>query len=377
MITYRVSTQPEPPVRFYKVIALSFLAITIALLGVIIFITSKKATVVVVAKTDIKPIVLTLKVASGGEARDAIKGGVSSTAFSWSETFYPTGTKSQVGTAKGQVILYNKTNAAQTLIKTTRLLDPTGKLFRLADKVVVPANGKVTAAVYADKSGAEHEIGPTQFIIPGLSVDKQKVIYAVSEAAMKGGEERIGVLSAEDVAAAEKQFKDRAAQAFAAQFPVRSGEAQTISIIESAGKSNHQIGDEVADFKVSGTSTVVVVTYAAADLNRLLEQKVGEAISPAREKVVSVPKTPQITVAAYDSKQGTAELAVRQEVTVTLDADVESLAPQNFLGKKKAEIERYVLGLDHVSNVDVKFSPRWMLSAPMVPDKVKVIVKTI
>ena len=86
---------------------------------------------------------------------------------------------------------------------------------------------------------------------------------------------------------------------------------------------------------------------------------------------------PQITVGNYSLKDSTAELAVREDATVTLDANVEKLSPQYFLGKKKDEIQRYVLGLDHVASVDVKFSPSWLMSAPTVPDRIKIVVKNV
>jgi len=60
-----------------------------------------------------------------------------------------------------------------------------------------------------------------------------------------------------------------------------------------------------------------------------------------------------------------------------LDADAEKVAPTQFLGKTKEEIERLIMGLDHVSAAEVKFSPSWIRKSPTVVDHVKVIVKNI
>ena len=179
MITHRLGTQspaPEPAVRFYKIIALTFLVITIALLGVVVFITSKKATVVIVAKEDTKNVNVNVKVAKEANKENTMAGLVSSVDFSWSEKYYPTGNKTVEGIATGEVVLYNKTNASQALVKTTRLLNPQGILFRLSDRVTVPANGQIVALVYADEVGPKSDIGSSTFTIPGLSEDKQKVI---------------------------------------------------------------------------------------------------------------------------------------------------------------------------------------------------------
>ena len=78
---------------------------------------------------------------------------------------------------------------------------------------------------------------------------------------------------------------------------------------------------------------------------------------------------------SYDLKNNTAQISVHEEVMVTLDANAPRLSASNFFDKKKDEIERYVLGLHHVSGVEVKFSPGWMRNAPSVSDRIKVVVK--
>src|SRR3989338_1558315 len=174
MITHRRSTKmatPEPPIRFYRTIAISFLLITLALLGVIIFFTSKKATILVLASDGSKQVAINLEVGGGrqeGGASNRMSGLVTTTLFSRSEKYYPTGTKTISGIAGGEVVIYNKSNTAQPLVKTTRLLVANGALFRLSDRVLVPANGQVTAEVYADQSGSASDISPSRFSIPGL-----------------------------------------------------------------------------------------------------------------------------------------------------------------------------------------------------------------
>jgi len=84
-----------------------------------------------------------------------------------------------------------------------------------------------------------------------------------------------------------------------------------------------------------------------------------------------------VTVASYDAASNSAQLAVNQDVVVTLDANAEKLSPQYFMGKTKDEIERYLFELDHVAGVQVNFTPAWSSKAPTVPDKIKVLVKDI
>ena len=381
MITYRISTQPppEPPVRLYKIIAISFLVITVVLLGLVIFMTSKKTTIIIVAKQDTRNIDVVAKVSKNADDTNALFGAVTSTLFAWSEQFQPTGDKTVEGVSRGEVVLYNKMATNQPLVKTTRLVTSAGVLFHLVDHVTVPAHGQKIAAVYADKPGKAFDIGPSQFVIPGLAVDKQKIVYAESLQPMQGGEAKVGVLSAADVTAAKASYSDKVKAVFLKMAAPNAtvADAPFISITNQAVVTNHQPGEEVSTFTVSGTSTIVMISYDHQQLAQLLDRAVSEKVDLATEKFLSVDAEPQVTVTNFDAKAGTAEFTIHQAVAVTLDANVDTLSPQHFLGKKKDEIERYVMGLDHVSGVEVQFTPSWMLSAPSVVDRIKVVVKNV
>lgn len=378
MIVHRMATQapPPPPVRFYKVIALSFLFLTVVLLGVVIFVTSKKATIVILAKQDKETV--SLISALNGTGTNSLAGSVTSTQFAWSEKYKPTGNKKIEGAAKGEVVLYNKTNAAQPLVKTTRLLSPTGVLFRLSSGTVVPANGQVKVAVYADKQGPSSEIGPTEFTIPGLTAEKQKVIYGKSSEPMTGGLVTVGIISEEDLQNAKADYEQKVKTAFLYSLGEdKEGVERIVSVETGNVVSDKKAGEEVSEFTISGNNTVLVVEYKAEDLKNLINREINSKINTETEKVVSLTSKPVVSVQSYDLNAVTASLNVRQEVAATLDANIPGLAPENFYGKKKEEIERYILGLDHVSNVDVKFSPSWIFTAPSVPDKISVVVKSV
>lgn len=378
MITRRRETQtaPEPPVRLYKIIALSFLFLTVVLLGVVIFITSKKAEIVVVAKEDTERIQLTVRVSPQGGG-NIIKGAVSSTVFSWSEKYHPTGNKKEDGIAAGEVIIYNIGSSDQALVKTTRLLTPDGVLFRLNVGTVVPAGGQVTVPVYADKPGASGDIPPSKFTIPGLSEARQKIVYAESKQPMSGGVRTVGVLSQADLDSAAKDYKEKVKAAYLAGLPSNPAQETLVAAVSETYKADKKVGDEVSEFTLSGKWTLVTVTYSKQELADAVSRELIAKLDGLSEKFLATSKQPQVSVAGHNLKNGTAELSIAQEATVTLDANAPKLLPQNFLGKKKDEIERHVLGLEHVAGVEVKFSPSWMKSAPTVPDRVKVIVKNV
>lgn len=380
MITHRLSTQSslEPPVRFYKIIALSFLLITVVLLGVVIFITSKKADITIVTKEDSESINLNVTVNENGIGTQALKGTVSSTVFFWSEKYQPTGNKKVNGQSKGQVIIYNNGSAEQPLVKTTRLLSPEGVLFRLAEGVVVPANGQVTASVYADQPGAGGDITPAAFTIPGLLPQKQKIVYAESKQPMTGGLQTVGVLSDGDLKSAGEEYLQKTQEAFLTKLKNAGVNGEVVlTVANQSVQADHKAGEEVSSFTLSGTTTFVVVAYNPADLAVLINREAATSIDMTAEKFLSTTEPPHVSVAHFDMASNSAELTVRQDVIVVLDANAQKLSPEHFFGKKKDEIERYVLGLSHVAGVEVKFTPSWVFSAPSVSDRIHVVVKNV
>jgi hypothetical protein len=280
--------------------------------------------------------------------------------------------------AKGTVTIFNKTGSPQTLVKTTRLLSQDGVLFRLENQTAIPANGEVKAAVYADQKGIKNNIGPSKFTIPGLSTEKQKVIFAESKEAMSGGMKTLGSLGANDIENAKNEFKQKMQDEYVKTLSApESGIERLVYVTNENISVSHTAGEVVTSFSVSGSSTVVVVEYKKDDLSKLINKEAAQKIDSKSERYLSLTNGPKITVQSYDQTEGLVVLGIRQEVAVTLDANSDKLSPDNFFGKKKEEIERYVMGLDHVAGVEVKFSPAWVNTAPASVDRISVLVKNI
>ncbi|HLD34302.1 MAG TPA: hypothetical protein VJB62_00405 [Patescibacteria group bacterium] len=379
MITYRLQTQSpsQPPIKFYRTIALSFLAVTILLLGVVIFITSQKANIIIVAKEDNKKVSLTVEIGSTRPGVLTTSGNVSSTLFNYSASYSPTGNKTTDAIATGEVIIYNKSNEEQTLVKTTRLLNPNGVLFRLTDRVIVPANGQIKAQVYADQPGAAGNIGSSQFIIPGLNQERQKAVYAENTTPMIGGTKKVGVLKQEDIDAAKIDYKNKVKQAYLDADNNINNTGILVSVSDADLECDKKAGDEVSEFKISGNNNILALTYDREELAEIINREINSKIDTTLEKILSVNSDPQVTIATYDLEKNTAQLTVTQDVMVTIDANSEKLFPQYFAGKKKNEIEKYLLGLEHVSVASVKLTPGWTRTAPSSPEKIKVVVKNV
>ncbi len=379
MVSHRQQTNlsTNAPVRFYKIVALSFLLLTVALLGVIVFMSSKRATITITTKPE--PVDVSHEITMGGQIgeRDSL-GVATTTMIVATQTFSPTGNKQEPGLAGGMVTLRNDSDAAQALVATTRLLTSDGVLFRLKNRVTVPAKGTVDAEVYADQEGKEGNIKPTRFTIPGLTDAKQKVVYAESKTAMTGGLRTIGILSDEDVKKSEKIIlstaEEQAKEEIADEHPGKEG---VYKVLEYSISNDKEVGAEVSAYTLTARATVAAAFYD-------VEKVRGAAAAALLKKAVSDTEivelgdeAPTVTLDSYDQDKGAATLLVFQTGKAVLNPESDQLKKELLFGKNKEEVRRYLLSLSHVHGVDVSFRPAWMMSVPHVPDHVQVIVKNV
>ncbi len=365
------------PVRFYKFVALSFLFLTVLLLGVIGFMSSKRATITITTKED--PIDVQTTVTVGDNGPLGVEGTVTTTIISLEQTFSPTGSKKEPGTAIGSITLHNESSAPQGLVATTRVMTPDGILFRLKDAVTVPAKGTVDAAVYADEKGAAGDIGPVErFSIPGLNEAKQKQIYASSKQAMTGGLSTVGVLSMEDIDKAKKALLDaiqkKGEESLQAQFKDQPG---VFSVVQEVVEHDGKVGDEVGTLLMKGKATVLGIFYNRDQVRATAEEGLNKHAVDDIGSIRTTEKEPRVVFGEYNPEKGTAELTVYHNGVVTLNSESKQLQKMLFFGKTKEEVRRYLLSLDHVYGVDVSFRPMWVGTVPYVPDHVNIVVKQV
>ena len=119
-----------------------------------------------------------------------------------------------VSKASGLITIYNNFGeSTQKLIKNTRFETKDGKVFRIADTVVVPGKvgntpGKVQIKVTADSVGESYNVGATTFTIPGFKGSaRYDGFYAKSESAMSGGaNSEKSIVSKDDIALATNEM---------------------------------------------------------------------------------------------------------------------------------------------------------------------------
>lgn len=367
----------EQPVKFYKIVALTFLAITLILFGVIVFMSSKRAEIIITTKPEAVDITTTIGVNSESALR-SVPGTVASTTVYGSHVYTPTGNKEEPGIATGVVTLHNESSSDQPLVATTRLLSEDGILFRLDERVLVPANSTIETSVYADIEGASGDIAATQFSIPGLNQTKQKVIYASSAESMSGGIRKVGIVSQSDIDKATKLLY--AALQEEARGSLGSAEQDSVGvydIVSSAVETDIEVGDEVSEFTVSGNATVVGVFFDQKNIVTLASDVLMSRAIDDAEYIEPSDAPPSVSLAEYDAETRSATLNVTYTGHASINPESNQLSKMMFYGKTKDEVRRYLLSLDHIYGVDVSLTPAWTQSVPHVAEHVDIVVKQV
>lgn len=371
MTPRRIETRipTHQPVRFYKLVALSFLAITLVLLGVIVFLSSKRATITIVTKESPADASLVVSATDLG-------GLVTTSTIVVSDTFFPDGDTEVPGVAIGTMTIVNNSATAQPLVATTRFLSADDVLFRLRDRVTVPANGQVTAEVYADEEGEGGNVAPGRFTIPGLSETRQQQVYGELTEPTTGGVRSVGMLTQADLDTAEKTLLEQIiAQSEAATPSLGEGRGIVRLIANSTVESSDEVGEELTEFSVTVRAELVQALYDESAVLARAEEAIERQIVDDTEIIETVSEAPEVSFQSYED--GEALLQVFYSGLAKLNPESPQLNKIMFFGKTRDEVRRYVLALDHVHSVDIEFQPAWMQTVPHVNEHVNVIIKNV
>lgn len=400
----------------YRRIAYTFIGLTVVVILGVLWLTSVRAEVTVRLKRDAVRLDGVVEVAK--EPRTGqIPGRVVQGTFMKTREFAVTGeagrpsdpTASPVPApepppsddvlARGTVKIINNYSRAQPLVRTTRLLTPDNKLYRIDQNVTVPARGEVTVPAYADQAGRAFVLTePTKFTIPGLFVDLQTFIYAETvgpfEAVPLGTPGTAAAsptppsrvvspnarpVSFEDLDRAKKSLTDEilneAMKSLANQVEDRDS-MEVVYVVKVVDESkNANVGQLTEAFLYSIKLDVTAVYYSKDDMQALVRSRLRERVPTGRE---FLPFSGGAVTYALESADPRAEVAVMR---VTADANYR-LSPTSPLlqksviaGKSVDEAKTLLLSIEGVDLVDVSVRPSWLGSLPALKDRIELTIE--
>jgi len=307
-----------------------------------------------------------------------------------SREFPSTGERDVLEKAKGKVTIYNQySSSSQTLVKTTRLKSPDGKIFRLTSTVTIPGavidEGKIIASskeveVEADEAGAEYNIGATDFKIPGFEgTPKYDAFYGKSTQPMIGGAKgKMKVATQSDITGATEivklELKDKALEEFKMTIPADLkllSDAQSLIIMESS--SSVQANQPGEKFTISVKVKVAGIAFKENDALSLIEKSINNDTLKNRTLLFSTINVTYKTT-KIDLKQGFIELSCNVEADSIASFD-EQRIKDDLAGKNETDVRKYLSSLPDIETAKVIFWPFWVKRVPTDKDKIKVITK--
>lgn len=375
---YTKTAAQEPPQL--KRIALSFVIAVVAIVGMVLYYSLARATVTLEVGTSREVRETSLEISETSQG-SAVRGTVMQTEVEQSKSFTASTAGEKEDKASGAVTITNTTGASQTLIATTRLLNPQSALFRLKETITVPARGKLAdVPVIADKPGEASEIAATKFTFPGLRANLQDKIYAESTEPMRRAAKPSNKVTNLDLEQARKTLGETLVpQALAKLREQLPQDKKSWSIVYQAdttqGDSSVPAGTAKPNFTYHLKAKVTAVFYDPDSLRTQVLAKLRDNASMGH-KIVSVEdKSLAVSLDSASSESQTAVIKVKllAEETVT-DPDI-AFSKRDLLGRTPVEVKNYFSNIPGVKSAEIELSPFWVKTVPTVESHITIQLK--
>ena len=317
--------------------------------------------------------------------------------------------------ATGQIKIINTSDEEWPLKDKTRFQTEEGIIFRIQRGITVPAIsedeegntvlGEFVVDVVADPFdiydhpvGDRGNIGPSKFIIPGLSKYSQDLIWGESSVPMAGGVTSFEkVVMEEDIEAAKKQIEDNL---------VLMARDDLRAYIEEMNKLNHtnlvllddrrylqtelqdlRISEDIEGskqekFEVFAKIKAEGVAYDFDQLFAILKKELKSRTHPdmrIRDDSIS-PDTITYEVIDEDEDLGqikiTATIQGIEEYVIEPDLEAglrfSNKLKEKVLGLSVEEATNYINNLTEVDEIQIKVWPIWLSTMPRIPDNIEV-----
>lgn len=320
------------------------------------------------------------------ENRKIIPGSVVETTVSGSSKAAATGTKKIGDSAKGQVVLYNKTDSSKTFTQGTILTGPNGLKFSLDAQVVVASQSAVEGGIAFGKtvgSATASEIGPesnlpagTQLQIGNLSAAS---FSAKVDSAFSGGTAKdITVVTADDQKKLQAQVTDelkhKAAQELQEKNPNKKVIPDALSVADAKFNFSKKVNDQAVEFSLSATIRFKGTAYSDSDLKTIISKLVETNVPEGFELNLAETET-QADVSKID-KDGRLVFLARFKAKLLPKLNSVDLK-RSIRGKSAAEVANILKNIENVLGSEIKLSPNLpppLSRMPLLDQNIHIII---
>lgn len=360
---------------YIKIISF-FLLLVLAVIFLILHFALARATIKVVSnQQDTSDNVLVEMQDQGSQniSPESILGKIITVEFDMTATSTASQSTTESTKSAGYVTIYNNYSENQTLVATTRLLTPDQKLYRLKDRVVIPAGQTKEVWVEADQEGDQFVIGPTTFTIPGLWPDLQTLIYAETKTGLTKQSQPTYTATQEDLEALKTKFQSLAKN-------------QALTLINAQLSDNLKISDKRLFMNYETTASTLVgsqtkeITLTQKVIARGLVFDEADLVSAAQNKYLKTLDSDQKLIEfdaqnlTYDiveinSEDNQAILSINILATVASAGQAFDIDKDQLTGKTAQQVREYLEGLN-IQEAEIKLSPFWVKKVPKIKDHI-------
>ena len=299
-----------------------------------------------------------------------------------STTFTATGSK-DIGTKAGGTVTITNTfdSDSKTIPAGTVFTATSGQQFTLTAGVTVPgasvsggniqagsAQGQLTAA----DIGTDYNVPAQNYSVSGYDS------LTASGSAMTGGDKKtVTVVSQADVDKAKTQLAQQDANAVESQLKKQFTSGYII-INESFSSDpgtptvSPDVDQQATQAKLMVETTYTMLGLARSDVDQLLSSALQSALDTKPDQSVFSNGENAIQFSNFQKfDNGTYSARLTTTGYIGTRIDTNALAKQ-LEGKRFGEIQSIVNQIPNVDNVDIKFSPFWVNSAPGDPKKIDI-----
>lgn len=280
----------------------------------------------------------------------------------------------------GKVTLFNDQSEEQSLIRKTRLLSPDDKLFRLSEKVSIPAEGSLEVDVYYDPEETEFEkVGPAKFTIPGLGNSLQELVYAESsEPFIKPGN-KVKFVQRSDIENAVEELSAKKLEEVVDSLKSKHGGTSPVALAykgEVVGEETDAIAGEIADqVTVTVKLKVIAVILDREAIYAAIDEQLNKDLGDGYELVNLVFNNLKYFIDKYDLVANTAQIEVLAEGNLRLTVENENLDKSNFIGLTKEQLVQYFQTMEDVKETEISFYPSWLSKVPSMLDHIHIDIQ--
>lgn len=280
--------------------------------------------------------------------------------------------------AEGTIRVFNNYSKDQVLVKNTRFISANGKLFYSKNRILIPAGGYTDVEVVAAEGGAEYNIEPSIFSIPGLvGLPQYSSITGKSFSKMKGGGEA-SVILPEDLDKAKNNLGEEllklaksSLESEANEDFILPDEAISQEIIATSGP---KIGEELDVFNFQIKEKIRALAFKKSDLGDFTKKFILSQI-PTDKKLEESSLKINWKVESADLKSDKIILNLEISAKIYSDIDENSLK-QALSGKSLKESQMFLDEMSQINNFKIKF---WPFSVKRIPEdleriKIKLMV---